>query len=88
MQPLYMAPVERLVAPAVVIDVTEAAANVYSLENRMNPGCLPATGATIIALPMKIAGDSGPAGACHCPAALTRRMPVHRYGMQTDWCNA
>lgn len=36
-----------------------AAANVYGLENLMNLGRLPATGATIIALPMKIAGGSG-----------------------------
>ena len=35
------------------------AANVYGLENLMNLGRLPATGATIIALPMKIAGGSG-----------------------------
>ena len=36
-----------------------AAANVYGLENLMNLERLPATGATIIALPMKIAGGSG-----------------------------
>jgi kynurenine formamidase len=36
-----------------------AAANVYDLENLMNLGRLPATGTTIIALPMKIAGGSG-----------------------------
>ena len=36
-----------------------AAANVYGLENLMNLGRLPAAGATIIALPMKIAGGSG-----------------------------
>ena len=36
-----------------------AAANVYGLENLMNLGRLPAKGATIIALPMKIAGGSG-----------------------------
>jgi kynurenine formamidase len=35
------------------------AVNVYGLENLMNLGRLPATGATIIALPMKIAGGSG-----------------------------
>jgi len=52
-------PIERLVAPAVVIDVSEAAADVYGLENLMNPGRLPATDATIIALSMKIAGGSG-----------------------------
>lgn len=36
-----------------------AAANVFGLENLMNLGRLPATGATIIALPMKINGGSG-----------------------------
>jgi kynurenine formamidase len=62
-----------------------AAANVYGLENLMNLGRLPAEGATIIALPMKIAGG---AGACHCPAALNQRMTLHRHGMQTDWYSA
>ena len=62
-----------------------AATNVSGLEKLMTPGGLPATGATSIALPIKIAGG---AGARHCPAAPTQRMPVHRYGMQTDWCNA
>ena len=36
-----------------------AAANVFGLENLTNLGHLPAIGATIIALPMKIAGGSG-----------------------------
>lgn len=36
-----------------------AAANVFGLENLMNLDALPPTGATIIALPMKIAGGSG-----------------------------
>jgi kynurenine formamidase len=36
-----------------------AAANVFGLENLMNLGRLPPTGATLIALPMKITGGSG-----------------------------
>lgn len=36
-----------------------AAANVYGLENLTNLAKLPPTGATVIALPMKIAGGSG-----------------------------
>lgn len=36
-----------------------ASANVFGLENLMNLDLLPASGATIIALPMKIAGGSG-----------------------------
>ncbi len=36
-----------------------AAANVYGLENVANLDRLPPTGATVIALPMKIAGGTG-----------------------------
>ena len=35
------------------------AANIYALENVANLETLPATGATLIALPMKITGGSG-----------------------------
>lgn len=38
---------------------TLAAANIYGLENVANLGRLPPTGATVIALPMKIRGGSG-----------------------------
>jgi kynurenine formamidase len=38
---------------------TLAAANIYGLENVANVDRLPATGATLIALPMKIAGGTG-----------------------------
>jgi len=46
-----------------------AAANVYGLENLMNLDRLPATGATLIALPMKIAGGSG------APARVIALLP-------------
>jgi kynurenine formamidase len=36
-----------------------AAANVYGLENLTNLGSLPASGATVVALPMKIGGGTG-----------------------------
>ena len=62
-------PLERLIAPGVVIDVSESAAkdadyrmtrdDVPGFENLRGLASLPATGALVIALPMKIEGGSG-----------------------------
>ena len=50
-------------------EITEfLAPNIAGLENIANLETLPATGATLIALPMKIAGESG--GPCRIVAIL------------------
>jgi kynurenine formamidase len=62
-------PIEQLIGKAVVIDISKQAqkdrnyqlsvADIKSFENVANLDQLPATGATVIALPMKIKGGSG-----------------------------
>ena len=53
-----------------------AANNVAGIENLANLDALPATGATVIALPMKIAGGSAVPRARRAGAQVTRRRKV------------